>query len=89
MFVHWGLYSVIGHQEWLMESEGIPIPQYERLARHFQPKPGCAREWARLAKRADEQGRGEALAEGEDRVDRAGRRLAEQRRAWIAALGPG
>ena len=49
MFIHWGLYSVIGHQEWVMESEGIPIPQYERLARHFNPKPGCAREWARLA----------------------------------------
>src|SRR5580704_12756871 len=48
MFIHWGLYSVIGHQEWVMESEGIPIPQYEILAKHFTPKPGAAREWARL-----------------------------------------
>jgi len=55
MFIHWGLYSLIGHQEWVMESEGIPIPQYERLARHFRPKPGCAREWARLAKRAGQK----------------------------------
>jgi alpha-L-fucosidase len=55
MFVHYGLYSVIGQQEWVMESEGIPIPQYEELARHLKPKPGCAREWARLAKRAGQK----------------------------------
>jgi alpha-L-fucosidase len=55
MFIHWGLYSVIGHQEWVMESEGIPIPQYEMLAKHFTPKPGAAREWARLAKRAGQK----------------------------------
>ena len=55
MFVHWGLYSVIGHQEWVMESEGIPIPQYEILAQHFTPKPNAAREWARLAKRAGQK----------------------------------
>src|ERR1700723_289158 len=55
MFIHWGLYSVIGHQEWVMESEGIPIPQYEILAKHFTPKPGAAREWARRAKRAGQK----------------------------------
>jgi len=55
MFIHWGLYSVIGHQEWVMESEGIPIPQYEILAQHFTPKPNAAREWARLAKRAGQK----------------------------------
>jgi alpha-L-fucosidase len=55
MFIHWGLYSVVGHQEWVMESEGIPIPQYEILAKHFKPKPGVAREWARLAKRAGQR----------------------------------
>ena len=55
MFIHWGLYSVVGHQEWVMESEGIPIPQYEMLAEHFTPKLGAAREWARLAKRAGQE----------------------------------
>lgn len=55
MFVHWGLYSSIGHQEWVMESEGIPIPQYEKLAAHWKPKPNAAREWARLAKRAGQR----------------------------------
>ena len=55
MFIHYGLYSVIGHQEWVMESEGIPIPEYERLAQHFLPRPGIAREWARLARRAGQK----------------------------------
>lgn len=55
MFIHYGLYSIIGHQEWVMESEGIPIPEYERLAAKFMPKPGAAREWARLAKRAGQK----------------------------------
>jgi len=55
MFIHWGLYSVIGQHEWAKEVEGVPIPQYEILARHFTPKPNAAREWARLAKRAGQK----------------------------------
>lgn len=55
MFIHYGLYSIIGQQEWVLESEGIPIPQYEDLAKHLKPKPGFAREWARLAKRAGQK----------------------------------
>src|SRR3974390_1770247 len=52
MVIHWGLYSVIGRHEWAMEQEGIPIPEYEKLAQQFHPKPNAARDWARLAKRA-------------------------------------
>jgi alpha-L-fucosidase len=55
MFIHWGLYSVIGQHEWAKEVEGVPIPQYEILAKHFTPKPNAAREWARLAKRAGQK----------------------------------
>ncbi len=55
MFIHWGLYSVIGQHEWAMEDEGIPIPQYELLAKHFTPKPHAAREWAKLAKQAGQK----------------------------------
>src|SRR5213080_5390636 len=55
MFIHWGLYSVIGRHEWAMEVEGVPIPQYELLAKHFNPKPNAAREWARLAKQAGQK----------------------------------
>src|SRR5271155_1521126 len=50
MFIHWGLYCVLGQHEWAMEIEGIPIPQYELLAKNFQPKPNAAREWAKLAR---------------------------------------
>ena len=51
MFIHWGLYSLIGQHEWAKENEGVPLSQYELLAKHFHPKPNAAREWARLAKR--------------------------------------
>jgi alpha-L-fucosidase len=55
MFIHWGLYSVYGHHEWAMEDEGIPVAEYEQLARQFKPKPNAARAWARLAKRAGQK----------------------------------
>ena len=52
MFIHWGLYSVLGRHEWAMENEGIPVPEYEQLAKQFTPRPNAAREWAKLARRA-------------------------------------
>ena len=52
MFIHWGLYSVIGRHEWAMETEAIPVTEYELLAKQFKPRPNAAREWAKLAKRA-------------------------------------
>jgi alpha-L-fucosidase len=55
MFIHWGLYSVIGQHEWALEVEGVTIPQYEKLADHFTPKPNAARDWARLAKRSGQK----------------------------------
>jgi alpha-L-fucosidase len=52
MFIHWGLYSMLGRHEWVMELEGIPASEYEALAKQFKPKPTPARDWARLARRA-------------------------------------
>jgi alpha-L-fucosidase len=52
MFIHWGLYSVIGRHEWVMESEGIPVSEYKELTKKFNPKPNVAREWAKLARKA-------------------------------------
>ncbi len=52
MFIHWGLYSQIGRNEWAMNLERIPVAAYEKLAPTWQVKPGFAREWARLAKAA-------------------------------------
>jgi alpha-L-fucosidase len=55
MFVHWGVYSVIGRHEWVMENEAIPVAEYEQVAKRFQPKPNAAREWAKLARRAGQK----------------------------------
>jgi alpha-L-fucosidase len=55
MFIHWGLYSVYGHHEWAMEEEGIPVAEYEQLAKQFKPKPNAARAWAKLAKEAGQK----------------------------------
>src|SRR5580698_2663723 len=52
MFIHWGLYSVLGRHEWAMEEEGIPVSEYELLAKRFQPQPNAARAWVKLAKAA-------------------------------------
>jgi len=55
MFIHWGLYSVYGHHEWAMEEEGIPVSEYEQLAKKFKPKPNAARAWAKLARQAGQK----------------------------------
>jgi alpha-L-fucosidase len=55
MFIHWGLYSILGRHEWAMENEGIPVAEYEQLAKRFKPKPNAARDWARLAKQAGQK----------------------------------
>lgn len=55
MFIHFGLYSLLGRHEWAMEMEGIPVKEYEKLAKVFNPKPHAARQWARLAKQAGQK----------------------------------
>src|ERR1700742_811578 len=55
MFIHWGLYSLLGRHEWAMENEGIPVAEYEQLAKQFKPKPNAARDWARLARQAGQK----------------------------------
>ena len=52
MFIHWGLYSILGREAWAMRDEDIPLAQYESLARQFHPVPYAARDWARLARKA-------------------------------------
>jgi alpha-L-fucosidase len=52
MFIHFGLYSVLGRHEWAMELEGIPVTEYQLLAKQFNPKPHAARAWAKLARTA-------------------------------------
>ncbi len=52
LFIHYGLYSQIGRNEWAMVMENYPISDYEKLADSFAPKPGAPYEWAALAKKA-------------------------------------
>ena len=52
MFIHYGLYSIMGRHEWVQVQENIPPEEYEKLALRFAPKEGCCREWAALAKAA-------------------------------------
>ncbi len=52
MFVHFGLYSQLGRNEWVQTLENIPVDEYAKLADTFNPKPGAPREWAKLAKAA-------------------------------------
>ena len=65
MFVHWGLYSALagtwdgkpvatsGGMEWIQQRVKADTETYAAKAIPlFRPKPGFAREWARLAKEA-------------------------------------
>ena len=52
MFIHYGLYSQVGRNEWVQSLENYPVAEYEELAATFSPKPGAPREWAALAKKA-------------------------------------
>ena len=52
IYVHFGLYSILGRGEWTMYSERIPAAEYAKLADQFNPAPGCAKEWVETAKAA-------------------------------------
>ncbi len=52
MFIHWGVYSVLGEGEWVMNNKKIPIAEYERLAPKFNPTEFNPAEWVSIAKAA-------------------------------------
>ncbi len=52
MFIHWGVYSVLGDGEWVMNNKKIPIADYEKLPAAFDPMDFDAAEWVALAKAA-------------------------------------
>src|SRR5438552_3424022 len=51
MFIHWGVYSLLGQGEWVMQNRPIAVPDYEWLASTFNPVKFDARAWVMLAKR--------------------------------------
>src|SRR4051795_6076660 len=52
MFIHWGVYSVLGRGEWVMNNSQIPIAEYEKLAARFNPIKYDPAQWVSLAKSA-------------------------------------
>jgi len=52
MFIHWGVYSLLGRGEWVMFFERIPVREYAKLAEHFNPANFNADAWVQLAKEA-------------------------------------
>src|SRR5215475_3143951 len=52
LFVHWGVYSVLGDGEWVMNIRKLPIHDYEKLPPAFNPIDFNAAEWVGIAKAA-------------------------------------
>jgi alpha-L-fucosidase len=60
MFIHWGVYSVPAGEwqdkkhygEWFLEETKMPVSQYEKFAKEFNPVKFDAKEWVRIAKDA-------------------------------------
>ncbi len=55
MFIHWGIYSVLGHGEWAMSRERITAEDYQTNYDNFNPKNFNPKQWAKLAKNAGMQ----------------------------------
>jgi alpha-L-fucosidase len=52
LFIHWGVYSVLGKGEWVMNNDKMPISEYEKLPAQFNPTEFNAAEWVAMAKAA-------------------------------------
>lgn len=52
LFIHWGIYSILGDGEWVMHNKNIPYGSYKRLAGFFNPQEFNAKEWVAFAKQA-------------------------------------
>jgi alpha-L-fucosidase len=52
MFIHWGVYSVLGDGEWVLHNRKLKLYEYERLPRLFNPQKFDAKTWVALAKSA-------------------------------------
>ncbi len=52
LFIHWGVYSVLGDGEWVMNDQKIAVHEYEKLPAFFNPAEFDPAEWVALVKAA-------------------------------------
>ncbi len=52
MFIHWGVYSVLGDGEWVFHERHLTVDEYNRLPSFFDPEKFDAPTWVALAKAA-------------------------------------
>ncbi|MDD4870309.1 MAG: alpha-L-fucosidase [Kiritimatiellae bacterium] len=60
LFIHWGVYSVPAGEwkdkkdygEWFLEQTKMPVSEYKKFAKEFNPVKFDAKEWVRIAKDA-------------------------------------
>lgn len=50
MFIHWGLFSLLGDGEWVLEKKNIPFENYKLLEKSFYPIDFDADKWVKVAK---------------------------------------
>ena len=51
LFIHWGVYSVLGDGEWVMNNQNISVDSYEKLPAFFNPVDYKPSEWVTMAKK--------------------------------------
>ena len=52
MFIHWGVYSVLGDGEWVFHNRKLTLQEYDQLPKFFNPQKFDAKAWVSLAKAA-------------------------------------
>ena len=52
LFIHWGVYSLLGDGEWVMNDQNISISEYEKLPAFFNPIAFDPNEWVSIVKKA-------------------------------------
>lgn len=52
LFIHWGVFSILGDAEWVMQNENIKVKDYTRLMDFFNPTGFNAHDWVAMAKNA-------------------------------------